>query len=173
MKLKIRYENSVDNKAPITVEIEVPDDECTVMIEADYQKRLENAEDKSQVTRRDVQSIMDEEFNKPLYNLWHKEHRHRGNLKKQFRKDDEDADESDGIDTVADNSQEEERNGQYEYEALCQQIHHVLKSEYADVIIAVYIDDMTPEEYALKNGLERDAVYKRLQRAKKKMREVF
>lgn len=173
MKLKIRYENNVDNKAPITVEIEVPDDECTVMIEADYQKRLGNAEDKSQVTRRDVQSIMDEEFNKPLYSLWHKEHRHRGNLKKQFRKDDEDADESDGIDTVADNSQEEERNGQYEYEALCQQIHHVLKSEYADVIIAVYIDDMTPEEYALKNGLERDAVYKRLQRAKKKMREVF
>ena len=63
MKLKIRYENNVDNKAPITVEIEVPDDECTVMIEADYQKRLENAEDKSQVTRREVQSIMDEEFN--------------------------------------------------------------------------------------------------------------
>ena len=55
MKLKIRYENSVDNKAPITVEIEVPDDECTVMIEADYQKRLENAEDKSQVTRREQQ----------------------------------------------------------------------------------------------------------------------
>lgn len=173
MKLKIRYENNVDNKAPITVEIEVPDDECTVMIEADYQKRLENAEDKSQVTRREVQSIMDEEFNKPLYNLWHKEHRHRGNLKKQFRKDDEDVDESDGIDTVADNSQEEERNGQYEYEALCQQIRKALKSEYADVIIAVYIDDMTPEEYALRNGLKRDAVYKRLQRAKKKMREIF
>ena len=173
MKLKIRYENNVDNKAPITVEIEVPDDECTVMIEADYQKRLGNAEDKSQVTRRDVQSIMDEEFNKPLYNLWHKEHRHRGNLKKQFRKDDEDADESDGIDTVADNSQEEERNGQYEYEALCQQIHHVLKSEYADVIIAVYIDDMTPEEYARRNGLKRDTEYKRLQRAKKKLQEIF
>ena len=144
MKLKIRYENNVDNKAPITVEIEVPDDECTVMIEADYQKRLGNAEDKLQVTRRDVQSIMDEEFNKPLYNLWHKEHRHRGNLKKQFRNDDEEGDESDGIDTVADNSQEEERNGQYEYEALCQQIRKVLKSEYADVIIAVCLDDMTP-----------------------------
>lgn len=145
MKLKIRYENNVDNKAPITVEIEVPDNECTVMIEADYQKRLENAEDKSQVTRREVQSIMDEEFNKPLYNLWHKEHRHRRNLEKQFRKDDEEPDESDGIDTVADNSQEEERNCLYEYEALCQQIRKALKSEYADVIIAVYIDDMTPE----------------------------
>lgn len=173
MKLKIRYENNVDNKAPITLEIEVPDDECTVMIEADYQKRLENAEDKSQVTRREVQSIMDEEFNKPLYNLWHKEHRHRGNLKKQLRKDDEDAGESDGIDTVADNSQDEERSRKYDYEVLCQQIRKVLKSEYADVIIAVCLDDMTPEEYAQRNGLKRDAVYKRLQRAKKKMREIF
>ena len=46
-------------------------------------------------------------------------------------------------------------------------------AKYADVIIAVYIDDMTPEEYAQRNGLKRDTVYKRLQRAKKKMREIF
>ncbi|MGN1092485.1 MAG: sigma factor-like helix-turn-helix DNA-binding protein, partial [Monoglobaceae bacterium] len=59
------------------------------------------------------------------------------------------------------------------YDDLCQQIREMLKPEYADVIIAVCLDDMTPEEYALKNGLERDAVYKRLQRAKKKMREIF
>lgn len=116
---------------------------------------------------------MKNKFNRPEYNSWHKFNRHRGNLKRQFRKDDEEPDESDGIDTVADNSQEEERNGQYEYEALCQQIRKALKSEYADVIIAVCLDDMTPEEYALKNGLKRDAVYKRLQRAKKKMREIF
>lgn len=173
MKLKIRYENNVDNKAPITVEIEVPDDECTVMIEADYQKRLGNAEDKSQVTRRDVQSIMDEEFNKPLYNLWHKEHRHRGNLKKQFRKDDEDAEDSDGLDTVGDYSQDEERLRKDDYEDLCQQIREVLKPEYADVIIAVCLDDMTPEEYATFTGEKRDTVYKRLQRAKKKLKEFF
>jgi len=112
-------------------------------------------------------------MNKREYNNWHKEHRHRVIVNKPFRKDDEDADESDGIDAVADNSQEEEHNRQYEYEALCQKIRAVLKPEFAEVIIAVCLDDMTPEEYATLTGAKRDAIYKRLQRAKKKFREVF
>lgn len=173
MKIKVKYENYNENKAPITVEFDVPDDECTVMVELDYQRRLNAAEDDEIVERRDAQTIMDEEFNKVLYNNWHKEHRHRGSVNKPFRKDDEDADENDGIDTVADNSQEEERNRQYEYEALCQKIRAMLKPEFAEVIIAVCLDDMTPEEYATLTGAKRDAIYKRLQRAKKKFREVF
>lgn len=173
MKIKVKYENYNENKVPITVEIDVPDDECTIMVELDYQRRLNESEDDEIVERRDAQTIMDEEFNKTLYNNWHKEHRHRGTVNKPFRKDDEDADESDGIDTVADNSQEEERNRQYEYEALCQKIRAVLKPEFAEVIIAVCLDDMTPEEYATLTGAKRDAIYKRLQRAKKKFREVF
>ena len=173
MKIKVKYENYNENKTPITVEFDVPDDECTVMVELDYQRRLNAAEDDEIVERRDAQTIMDEEFNKVLYNNWHKEHRHRGTINKPFRKDDEDADESDGIDTVADNSQEEERNRQYEYEALCQKIRAVLKPEFAEVIIAVCLDDMTPEEYATLTGAKRDAIYKRLQRAKKKFREAF
>lgn len=173
MKIRVKYENDKENKDPITVEIDVPDDECTVMVEMDYQKRLNEAEDDELVERRDAQTIMDEEFNKPLYNNWHKAHRHRGTVKKLFRKDDEDTDESDGIDTVADNSQEDERSRQYEYEALCQKIRAVLKPEFAEVIIAVCLDDMTPEEYAILTGAKRDAIYKRLQRAKKKFREIF
>lgn len=161
MKLKIRYENKYQI-------LEVNSDDMWVSLSLECDENLTQEEKEAM-----IQETFEEQFNRPEYNSWHKFNRHRGNLKRQFRKDDEEPDESDGIDTVADNSQEEERNGQYEYEALCQQIHHVLKSEYADVIIAVYIDDMTPEEYALKNGLERDAVYKRLQRAKKKMREIF
>lgn len=173
MKIKVKYENYNENKPPITVEIDVPDDDCTVMVELDYQRRLNSAKDNEIVERRDAQTIMDEEFNKALYNNWHKEHRHRGTVNKPFRKDDEDTDESDGMDTVADNSQEEERNRQYEYEALCQKIRAVLKPEFAEVIIAVCLDDMTPEEYATLTGVKRDAIYKRLQRAKKKFREVF
>ncbi|WP_080926441.1 sigma-70 family RNA polymerase sigma factor [Ligilactobacillus ruminis] len=173
MKIKVKYENYNENKDPITVEIDVPDDECTVMVELDYQRRLSAAEDDEVVERRDAQTIMDEEFNKPLYNNWHKEHRHRGNLKKQFHKEDEDADESDGLDTVGDYSQEEERNRQYEYEALCQKLRTVLKPEYAEVIIAVCLDELTPEKYAATTGEKRDTVYKRLQRAKKKFQEFL
>ena len=161
MKLKIRYENKYQI-------LEVNSEEMWVSLSLEGDENLTQEEKETM-----IQEAFEERFNKPEYNNWHKFNRHRGNLKKQFRKDDEDADDSDGLDTVGDYSQEEERNGQYEYEALCQQIHHVLKSEYADVIIAVCLDDMTPEEYALRNGLKRDAVYKRLQRAKKKMREIF
>jgi len=61
MKIKVKYENYNENKDPITVEIDVPDDECTVMVELDYQRRLSAAEDEEIVERRDAQTIMDEE----------------------------------------------------------------------------------------------------------------
>lgn len=161
MKLKIRYENKYQI-------LEVNSEEMWVSLSLEGEENLTQEEKETM-----IQEAFEEQFNRPEYNSWHKFNRHRGNLERQFRKDDEESDESDGIDTVADNSQEEERNSQYEYEDLCLRIRKALKSEYADVIIAVYIDDMTPEEYALRNGLKRDTVYKRLQRGKKKMREIF
>lgn len=161
MKLKIRYENKYQT-------VEVNSEEMWISLSLESEENLTQEEKETM-----IQEAFEERFNKPEYNNWHKFNRHRGNLKKQFRKDDEDAGESDGIDTVADNSQDEERSRKYDYEVLCQQIRKVLKSEYADVIIAVCLDDMTSEEYAQRNGLKRDAVYKRLQRAKKKMREIF
>ena len=161
MKLKIRYDNKYQT-------VEVNSEEMWVSLSLEGEENLTQEEKETM-----IQEIFEEQFNKPEYNNWHKFNRHRGNLKKQFRKDDEDTDESDGLDAVGDYSQDEERNSQYEYEDLCLRIRKALKSEYADVIIAVYIDDMTPEEYAQRNGLKRDTVYKRLQRAKKKMREIF
>lgn len=161
MKLKIRYENKYQT-------VEVNSEEMWISLSLESEENLTQEEKETM-----IQEAFEEQFNRPEYNSWHKFNRHRGNLKKQFRKDDEDTDESDGLDAVGDYSQDEERNSQYEYEDLCLRIRKALKSEYADVIIAVYIDDMTPEEYALRNGLKRDAVYKRLQRAKKKMREIF
>ena len=161
MKLKIRYENKYQI-------LEVNSDEMWVSLSLEGDDNLTQEEKETM-----IQEAFEKQFNRPEYNSWHKFNRHRGNLKRQFRKDDEEPDESDGIDTVADNSQEEERNGQYEYEALCQQIREMLKPEYADVIIAVCLDDMTPEEYAQRNGLKRGTVYKRLQRAKKKLQEIF
>ena len=168
MTINILYEENMKNGYRNYTTIEIPDGDYSTMIEIDYQQRLAEAPDdkKNRVKKLDL-------MNKREYNNWHKEHRHRVIVNKPFRKDDEDADESDGIDAVADNSQEEEHNRQYEYEALCQKIRAVLKPEFAEVIIAVCLDDMTPEEYATLTGAKRDAIYKRLQRAKKKFREVF
>ena len=57
MKIKVKYENYNENKAPITVEIDVPDDDCTVMVELDYQRRLNSAKDNEIVERRDMPLI--------------------------------------------------------------------------------------------------------------------
>lgn len=161
MKLKIRYEKKYET-------VEVNSEEMWVCLS------LEGGKDLTQEEKENlIQDAFEEQFNKPEYNNWHKFDRHRGNLKRQFRKDDEVAVDSDGMDTVADNSQEEKLNRQYEYEDLCQKLRDVLKPEFAEVIIAVCLEDKTPEEYAAEIGEKRDTVYKRLQRAKKKYQEIL
>ncbi len=172
MKIKVKYENCNVTKAPVETIIEIPDDECEVMIDFDYNSRLATAEDKSSVERRTVQEIMDEIYNKPLYNDWHRHNNHRGTVQTPFRKDG-DVEDIDPLNTVPDYSDEIERDRGAEYEATCQMIHNSVKPEYADVLIAIAIDGYTPEEYADKHGLNRDAVYKRYQRARAKMKKIL
>lgn len=164
MKLKVRYENE-------TQFIEL---DANGMEKMWISLSLEDGENLTQEEKEvRIQKAFDEQYNKPEYNNYHKFDRHRGKIKKPFRKKHGDIDESDGINTVADNSQEEERCRKYEYEALCQKIRAVLKPKFADVIIAVYLNDMTPEEYAKSTGESRDTIYKRLQRARKKYQEFI
>lgn len=63
MKITMYYE---DKNHPTI--LEVPDEECTVMVETDYQQRLSVAADGDSVQRRTVQEIMDREINAPTYN---------------------------------------------------------------------------------------------------------
>ena len=62
MKIALYYED----KLHPTV-LEVPEDECTVMVETDYQERLDAAEDKTTVKRRTAQEILDAEVNAPTF----------------------------------------------------------------------------------------------------------
>lgn len=172
MPIKVKYDNHNVTKAPIEVIIDISESDLEVMVEDDYQSRLAAAEDKSSVKRRTAQEIMDEEFNKPLYNDWHRHNNHRGTIQTPFRKDG-DVEDIDPLDTVPDYADEIERDRKAEYEATCQMIHSAVKPEYADVLIAIAIDGYTPEEYADKHGLNRDAVYKRYQRARAKMKKIL
>lgn len=70
MKITVYYE---DKNHPTT--IDVPDEDCEIWIEDDYQRRLSSAEDKSSVTRRTAQEIMDEDYNKPTFNSHQRETR--------------------------------------------------------------------------------------------------
>ena len=169
MKINILYEENMKNGHKKYTTIEIPDGDYSMMIEIDCQQRLAEApEDKKEQVKKceTVQEVFDL-MNKREYNSWHTENRHRTEIRAPFT-DDESEEEIDGLDYVADNTDEEKRDYKFEYEALCQKIREVLTPEYADVLIATALDDVTPEEYANMHDLKRDTVYKRLQRAKKK-----
>ena len=70
MKITVYYE---DKAHPVT--LEVPDADCEIWVETDYQQRLAAATDKSAVARRSPQEIMDEECNKPTFNSHQRETR--------------------------------------------------------------------------------------------------
>ena len=166
MKIRIMY----DNKPTY---LEVPDEDCTVMIDMDYEDRLSCAEDKETVTRRSPQEIMDERFNKPDYNNWHKFDRHRGMPKKPFRKDDESEDATDHMDYLPDNTHEVARIKKEDYEYYCEIIRSILKPKHSEPFIAVYLDGMTMTEYAEREGVSKSAISHRLNTAKKNFKKVF
>ncbi len=75
MIITVYYEDNRDRTT-----IEVPDEDCEIWVENDYQQRLAAAEDKASVTRRTPQQIMDEECNRPTYNNHHAETRRHVSL---------------------------------------------------------------------------------------------
>ena len=75
MKIKLYYE---DKNHPTI--LDVPDEECGVMVEADYQARLDATPDKGTISRRTPQEILDEDFNKPTFNRNHAETRRHASL---------------------------------------------------------------------------------------------
>lgn len=150
MKIKMRYDNTYQT-------LEVDTDEMWVSLSLESGASF-TQEEKEQL----IQNEVEERYNKPEYNNWHKMDRHRGDPKRPFRKDDDEADNSDGLDLVPDYSDEERRERKEDYDAVCQKLRTLLKSEYAEVIIAIVLDGKTPEEYAAETGLHKDAIYKRL-----------
>lgn len=166
MKIKIQFENKVTY-------LEVPDEDCTVMIDADYQDRLLNANDKDAISRRSIQEIMDERFNRSDYNNWHKFDRHRGEPKKKFRKDDEIEDAMDIMDTLGENADEDDRNQIYEYNDICDRLRSNLKQKQAELLIAIYLDEVPVREYAKLKGVSVSAISHQLETAKKNFKKIF
>ena len=166
MKIRILY----DNKPTY---LEVPDEDCNVMIDADYEDRLSSAKDNETVTRRSAQEIIEERFNRPEYNNWHKFDRHYGIPKKPFRKDDQAEDETDHMDYFPDNSDEEDREKQAEYECVCDIIRKTLKPKQAEMLISIVLDGVSVTEYAKREGVTVGAISHRMETAMKNFKKVF
>ena len=128
--------------------------------------------------RKQLQSAFDEQFNRPDYNNWHQLDRHRGESKAKSEDgvDERDASEplmSEVIDDRVFRKDEIMGEQKWEDEEIRAKIRAVLKPDYAEMIIAIHLDGMSCIEYAASIGQKPNTVNHRLQRAEKKLREIF
>ena len=179
MNIKIQYENKV-------VSLEMPDDtDFSVMIERDYKARLaearEKGKDPTKIVPYNVQQLCKESLNKPDYNNWHQHNRHSGMPKKSYRKDDESADMTDGIDSINPDqygywlgaTEAEKRDAELEDEEVRNLIRSVLKPKQAELLIAIVLDDISLKEYAACEGVSISAISHRMETAIKNFKKVF
>lgn len=161
MKLKIRYEN-------VYQEIEINTEDMEQLWVSF------NIEDE-EMTEERLQEEFEKTYNRPDYNNYHKHTRHWGMPKKVYTKDDEDADETDGIDQIPDWSEEEERQRQWEYEDVRMKLEAALpgKPEWVDIIMAVDIDGESIRDYADRTGEDENNITQKRKRALKKLRNIF
>ena len=167
MRLSIRYENQFQS-------IELNEEETQEMW-VSLSLEGENLE-----KEKLIQKTFDEKFNKPEYNIWHRETRHLTTPKERFNDDGDEYDTSEPLmKEVADDrifrKDEIERAYQDDYEGVCKWIRTAFgkKQDWADMFIAVRIDGMSIREYASFIGADENNITQKLKRATKKLQEEY
>ena len=167
MRLSIRYENQFQS-------IELNEEETQEMW-VSLSLEGENLE-----KEKLIQKTFDEKFNKPEYNIWHRETRHLTTPKERFNDDGDEYDTSEPLmKEVADDrifrKDEIERAYQDDYEGVCKWIRTALgkKQDWADMFIAVRMEGMSIREYASSIGVSENNITQKLKRAEKKLQGIF
>lgn len=163
MKLKLRYEDSFQE-----IEIELGEMEGWLNISVDMDESIDDREKR-------VKEEVDVRLNRPDYNNWHKMARHRGVPSKPHRKDDQDADDTDGMDCLEDTSYTRQIEERESYDAACSAVKMALanKPQWAEAVISVYIDGENIRDYARRIGENENNISQKLKRAKKKLKTFF
>lgn len=149
MKIKIRYE-----KEFTTFELNLSDIKGWLNID------LKPDETEEEFEKR-AQAEVDKEYNRPEYNVMHKQERHKGfAISTKDEDGEETGDFEPGMSEVMDPSiflkDEINRNRQETYEAVKEFVYSVLKPEVADLFMSVRINGMSINEIA-ESMLNRDA----------------
>ncbi len=174
MKIKFRYDNEMQI-------IEIETDEAAQWVNLTFEDIDSTEEEKERM----IQQKVEEEWNRPEYNSWHKFDRHRGRSKACPGSGDTDDcfdpyDSEPLMEEVRDDRVFRKYEIDYEkkqsYEEICKWIRSVLskKPNWAEAFIAVRMNDVPVNEYAASLGLkDASIVSKWLSRATKKLRENF
>ncbi len=180
MKIRIRFDNQITS-------FDVPEEDFSLMIQADYDERCAAADDPSSISPRTPQEIIEEFFNRPDYNSWHRHWRHtdddaiprRLDHKVGFIGDHPDGTRLHGerthfdIDAFPDTAGQLAADQRDSYQEQCAMLRRMLKPDYAEMIIAIHLDGLSLIEYAAMIGDKPNNVSHRLQRAEKKLKEIL
>lgn len=141
MKIKIRYENEYQ-----TLEVENMELEKWLNISISEEESQEDYEKR-------IQDVIEERFNRPDYNSWHKHDRHTGNAYMKSKDGTVEVNTEEAImfraaDKSAFSSSIDGVHNQLEYEECCETLRSLLKTAVADMVIAIVLDGLTVSEYA-------------------------
>ena len=137
------------------------------------------SEDESQEDyEKRIQDVIEERFNRPDYNSWHKHDRHTGNAYMKSKDGTVEVNTEEAImyraaDKSAFNSSIDGVHNQLEYEECCETLRSLLKPAVADMVIAIALDGYTVGEYAAEIGEDANTVSHRYRRAINKLKKVF
>ena len=166
MKIKIRYENEYQ-----TLEVENMELEKWLNISISEEESQEDYEKR-------VQDVIEERFNRPDYNSWHKHDRHTGNAYMKSKDGTVEVNTEEAImfraaDKSPFNISIDGVHNQLEYEECCETLRSLLKPAQADMVIAIALDGYTVGEYAAEIGDDANNVSHRYRRAINKLKKVF
>ncbi len=170
MKIKIRYENEYQ-----TLEVENMELEKWLNISISEEESQEDYEKR-------IQEEIEERFNRPDYNNWHKHDRHAGVAKMKNKEGVVEVNTEEAIMAKAmdksvftrDIDELVERIDQeWQYEHYCDYLKSILKPNAADMVIAIVLDGLTVSEYAERIDDEPNNVSHRYRRAINKLKKVF
>ena len=148
------------------------------MLGADYEQRLAEAppERRDKVKRCSTVQEMFDIMNTREYNNWRKYQRHIGVSVAMPEESEEEISEplmGEVVDDRIFRKDELARDREWDDEELRTKIRATLKPDYAEMIIAIHLDGMSCIEYAASIEQKPNTVNHRLQRAEKKLREIF
>lgn len=172
MKLKVRFEDKFQ-----TIELDAKATEqmwVTLSIETDD---VVTQDEKEQL----IQEEWDKQFNRPEYNVYHRETRHIDPTPKKKRMDGknryisaEPDDKSFNImDYLNTYDPTDDYCNKFEYEECCKKIREAVKPAQAEMLIAIALDGMTVADYAELIGDKPNNVSHRYRAAIKKLQKSF
>lgn len=170
MKIKIRYENEYQ-----TLEVENMELEKWLNISISEEESQEDYEKR-------IQDVIEEKFNRPDYNSWHKHDRHTG-IAYMKGKDGtvevntEEAIMVNAVDKSVFTKDIDEMvkriDYEWQYEHYCNYLRSILKPDAAEMVIAIVLNGMTVGEYAASIGEDSNNVSHRYRRAIRKLKKVL